>query len=294
LRVDARMGRFFEQLGVLDARGQPGPRYGDTLAVYEQYCRRRGDARPAEAVRAEGAEQMRAVRASGVFLTTEHRAQPWELDPATAREVRAIYDDAKLSIWAELDSAFVAAFPAAPVLRTRARDRNDYILHPTTGEALSDASSVALARLRESQGARFDVQVLLSDGLNALALNDRDRLVPFLTALESELRRAGRRLAPQPIVVHRGRVRAGYRIGEQLFGGLPGKRAIPHVIGERPGAGHRTFSVYLTAPDGSVWGQPGKVDHDITKVMAGIANTALLPAAAARTTAALLATLWEN
>ena len=294
LRVEERMGRFFEQLGVLDERGQPGARYGDTLAVYEQYCRRKGDARTADSVRAEGAEQMRAVRARGVFLTTGHGAQPWELDTATAREVRAIYDDAKLSIWAELDSAFVAAFPAAPVLRTRARDRNDYILHPTTGEALSDASSVALARLRESQGARFDVQVLLSDGLNALALNDRDQLVPFLTALESELRRAGRRLAPQPIVVHRGRVRAGYRIGEQLFGGLPGKRAILHVIGERPGTGHRTFSVYLTAPDGSAWGQPDKVDHDITKVVAGIANTALLPAAAARTTAALLSTLWEN
>ncbi len=236
---------------------------------------------------------MRAVRARGVFLTAGHGAQPWELDPATAREVRAIYDDAKLSIWAEFDPAFVGAFPAATVLRTRAQDRNDYILHPTTGEALSDASSIALARLRESQRANFDVQVLLSDGLNALALNDRAQLVPFLEALDAELRRAGRRPAPQPILVHRGRVRAGYRIGEQLFGGLPGKRAILHVIGERPGTGHRTFSVYLTAPNGSTWGQPGKVDHDITKVVAGIAHTALLPEAAAHTTAALLATLWE-
>lgn len=293
LRVDERVGRFFAQLGVLDERGKPGPRFGDTLAVYEQYCRRKGDTRPAEAVRAEGAEQMRAVRARGVFLTAGHGAQPWELDPATAREVRAIYDDAKLSIWAEFDPAFVDAFPAATVLRTRAQDRNDYILHPTTGEALSDASSIALARLRESQRANFDVQVLLSDGLNALALNDRAQLVPFLEALDAELRRAGRRPAPQPILVHRGRVRAGYRIGEQLFGGLPGKRAILHVIGERPGTGHRTFSVYLTAPNGSTWGQPGKVDHDITKVVAGIAHTALLPEAAAHTTAALLATLWE-
>jgi ethanolamine ammonia-lyase large subunit len=60
-----------------------------------------------------------------------------------------------------------------------------------------------------------------------------------------------------------------------------------HVIGERPGTGHRTFSVYITSPEGSDWGQSGKVDHDITRVVAGIANTALLPDAAAKTVVAL-------
>jgi ethanolamine ammonia-lyase large subunit len=94
------------------------------------------------------------------------------------------------------------------------------------------------------------------------------------------------------VVVQRGRVRAGYRIGEELFGGLPGRRAILHVIGERPGSGHRTFSVYITAPDGSTWGIPGKVDHDITRVVAGIANTALRPDQAATTTVRLLDSLW--
>jgi ethanolamine ammonia-lyase large subunit len=131
------------------------------------------------------------------------------------------------------------------------------------------------------------VQVVLSDGLNALALNDHAQLGPFLDALNRELRLAGRHVAPRPIVVHRGRVRAGYRIGEELFGGLSGRRGILHVIGERPGTGHRTFSVYITSPEGSDWGQSGKVDHDITRVVAGIANTALLPDAAAKTVVAL-------
>jgi ethanolamine ammonia-lyase large subunit len=292
LRVDERMGRFFAELAVLDEHGAPGPNYGDTLGVYVQYCLRKGDARPAEALRAEGAQQMRAVRARGVFLTSGHGTQPWDLDPEIAREVRGIYDDAKLSIWAEFDEAFPAALPDALVLHTRAKDRADYILHPTTGEALAEASTLAVQRLREAQREQFDVQVVLSDGLNALAMNDRTQLAPFLEALEHELRLAGRRAAPRPIVLHRGRVRAGYRIGEQLFGGLCGRRAILHVVGERPGTGHRTFSVYITAADGSAWGQLGKVDHDITRVVAGIANTALLPDAAARTAVALLDTLW--
>ena len=75
-----------------------------------------------------------------------------------------------------------------------------------------------------------------------------------------------------------GRVRAGYRIGERLFAGLPGRRAILHVIGERPGTGHDTFSVYMTCPHGERWGRAGTVDHDVTRVVAGIARTALAPA----------------
>ena len=90
-------------------------------------------------------------------------------------------------------------------------------------------------------------------------------------------------------MVRSGRVRAGYRIGEALFAGLAGTRAILHVIGERPGTGHRTFSTYLTAAAGDVWTQPGTVDHNITKVVSGIANTALKPPKGADDVARLLA-----
>ncbi len=208
--------------------------------------------------------------------------------------MRRIYDEAKLSIWAEFDEAFLASLPGALVLRTRAKDRAEYILRPATGEALAEGSAEEVRRLREAQRGRFDVQVVLSDGLNALAMTDRAQLAPFLEALDRELRLAGRRPAPRPIVLRRGRVRAGYRIGEQLFGGLPGRRAVVHVVGERPGTGHRTFSAYLTAPDGAAWARPGGVDHDITRVVAGVANTALPPGDAARTAAALLGALWAD
>jgi hypothetical protein len=96
------------------------------------------------------------------------------------------------------------------------------------------------------------VQVVVSDGLNALAITDDGHLAPFLAeALRERLGRAGYRPAPEVLVVTSGRVRAGYRIGETLFGGLPGRRTILHIIGERPGSGHHTFSVYITTADGS-------------------------------------------
>jgi ethanolamine ammonia-lyase large subunit len=81
-------------------------------------------------------------------------------------------------------------------------------------------------------------------------------------------------------------------VGEALFGGLNGSFGIVHIIGERPGTGHHTFSAYLTAAPGTAWATAGKIDHDITKVVSGIANTALLPVAAADETARLTTRLF--
>jgi ethanolamine ammonia-lyase large subunit len=88
--------------------------------------------------------------------------------------------------------------------------------------------------------------------------------------------------------MHSGRVRAGYRVGEALFGGRADRCAIVHVIGERPGTGHNTMSAYVTAADGGTWALPGAVDHDITRVISGIAHTAFAPSQAAEQVADVL------
>ena len=77
-------------------------------------------------------------------------------------------------------------------------------------------------------------------------------------------------------------------MGERLFGGLAGNYGIVHVIGERPGTGHHTFSAYITAASGAAWAKSGAIDHNITKVVSGIATTALLPRPAAEETARIL------
>ena len=78
--------------------------------------------------------------------------------------------------------------------------------------------------------------------------------------------------------------------------GLPdahGPKAIIHVIGERPGTIHHTFSAYITAANAGAWGTAA-IDHNITRVVSGIADTALDPASAAKETAAILAQLFTG
>lgn len=292
LRVDDRMWAFFQRLGIVGADGEPTSRFGDPSWVYFQYRRRKGDARPEAEIRAEGARQMEAVRNRGVHLAEGHGARRWDLEPRLAKEVRRIYDEGKRSIWAEFDAGFRSSRAGATFLATRSIDRSDYILHPTTGEMLDGPAIGAVQALRARHDGAYDVQIVISDGLNALSIMNRAQFEPFLRLLREELARDGRKVAPVDLVVTSGRVRAGYRIGEELFGGLPGRRAILHVIGERPGTGHDTFSVYMTCPDGERWGRAGAVDHDITRVVAGIADQALAPKLGAETAARILRDMW--
>jgi ethanolamine ammonia-lyase large subunit len=173
---------------------------------------------------------------------------------------------------------------------TRSRDREDYILHPPTGEMLDEPSLARVTALRGAQRGTYNVQIVVADGLNAYALTDAGHLAPYLEELRRGLLAGGFRPAPEHVVVSSGRVRAGYRIGEVLFGALEPdvQAALVHVIGERPGNGHHTFSSYVTRLPARVWARPGIVDHNHTKVISNIADTALDPALAARQTVALL------
>jgi ethanolamine ammonia-lyase large subunit len=290
-KVDDRVWAFFKSLGVIDHQGRPTEHFGNPLWVYLQYRRRKGDQRHEHEIYQEGRTQLEAVRRHGVFIPQGHGSRPCELEPALDRAIRRIYADAKQSIWAELPPGFIARVPEGVPLETRSASRSDYILHPVSGERLSQQSIEALRELRLRHSGRHDTQIVISDGLNALSITDEGQLERFLKHLHLHLRRGGYRPAPEHLVVTSGRVRAGYRIGETLFGGLPGHRTILHVIGERPGTGHHTFSVYITRANGALWGNEGKVDHNITKVVSGIATTALAPENGAEESVKLLGLL---
>ena len=290
-QANDRMWRFFQELEVIDADGRPTEHFGDPLWVNLKYRRKKGDVRSDEEIFRDGREQIAAVRQRGLFIAQGHGARPWDLEPTLERDIRRIYADAKKCLWTELTPEFVGRVPDVLKLQTQSHDRTDYILHPATGERLSDKTSAALTELRRRHAGKYDVQIVVSDGLNALSIMDPGHLAPFLARLRAGLARAGLRPAPENLLFTSGRVRAGYRVGEALFGGLEGTRSILHVIGERPGTGHHTFSVYLTAAAGSAWGEIGKIDHNLTKVVSGIAATALAPLAGADETVRLLKTL---
>jgi ethanolamine ammonia-lyase large subunit len=259
--------------------------------MYLQYRRRKGDIRSEADILAEARTQIAEVRQRGVFIAEGHGANPWDLKPELDQQVRFLYEDAKASIFAELPAAFAASISQPVPVQTQSKDREDYILHPPMGELLSDDAEAKLRTLRDSHAGRYDVQIVISEGLNAWAITDEGHLAPYLEKVRADLTAGGYKVAPEHIIVTSGRVRAGYRIGELLFGSLSdrtSRRAILHVIGERPGSGHHAYSVYITAPAVETWAQAGETDHNITRVISGIADTALLPTAAATETLNIL------
>ncbi len=293
-RVNDPMWKFFQTIGVIDERGKPTSHFGDPAWVYLQYLRRKGDVRSEQVITREAQQHIESVRSRGVFITQGHGASVTEIPKTTERNIHRIYDDAKKSIWAQLTPGFIGQVPAALPLNTESKDRNDYILHPSSGEKLGEQSILSVEALRAHHDDQFDVQIVISDGLNALSIMEKNHLKPFLKSLRTELSRKDFKPAPENIVVNSGRVRAGYQIGEILYARSKGTKAILHVIGERPGTGHRTFSVYITAPDAQVWSSEGRVDHNITKVVSGIASTALAPTLAANETVRLLRSLVDG
>ncbi|WP_373649289.1 ethanolamine ammonia-lyase subunit EutB [Schlesneria sp. DSM 10557] len=287
-RVDDRMWSFFKKLGVIDDQGKPTEHFGDPHWVYLQYRRCKQDPRTDQQILAESAQIVTEVRQRGVFIAEGYGRRPSELAPQLRSEIQTVYEDAKKCIWKEWDPDFIKRIPNALPLTTRSSDRNDYILHPTTGEHLSDESLIKVQEVRTRDQGKSDTALVISEGLNAYAMLDDGNLLPLLDALYPLLEKSGYHVASAPFVVNSGRVRAGYRIGEILFGGLTGSRTIVHLIGERPGTGHHTMSAYLTTADGATWRSPNKVDHNITKVVSGIGVTALTPDRAAQAIIAAL------
>lgn len=290
-KVDDRMWAFYKQLGVIDQAGQPTDKFGDPRWVYLQFLRRKGDKRTDAVIYAEADQKMKEVRERGVWLAQGYGQKPWNLDPKLDAEIHALYEDSRKAIWTEWTPAFVASVPMVEQLHTKSSDRKDYVWHPPTGEHLDDDSASAVAAMRLRHRDQYNVQIVISDGLCAPALSDPNHLAPYLESLRSELQKQGYKPSPDNVVVRGGRVRAGYHLGELLYGGLSNAaatKAIIHLIGERPGSGHHAFSSYITAPPVSTWSQPGKVDHNITKVVSGIADTAYDPRSAGIETVTIL------
>jgi len=287
-RVDDTLWAFFHRLGVVDAHGAPTEHFGQPLQVWVQYRRLKGDTRSDDELRSDGRERMARVRQRGVPLAEGHGDRRWDLTPAVDRDLRLAFVDARTVLRDGFEETFLATLDPALRLRSRSRDRDDYLEHPVTGETFPEETLAAVRALGAGQ-PEARVLVVVSDGLNAHALMDPGHLAPFLAGLDEELERLGLIAAREFLVVANGRVRAGYRLGEAFFSqAAPAPRVVVHLIGERPGSLHHTFSAYLTVRPAPLWQRPGTADHDRTRLVSGIADTALPPRQAALAVGALL------
>jgi ethanolamine ammonia-lyase large subunit len=295
-KVNDAMWAFFKRIQVIDKNGKPTKHFGDPVWVYYQYQLGKGDTRSQQVIMAEGKQKFDAIHntwlktGNKVPLAAGYGKNQWDLNPVLDKKIRELYADAKKAIWAEFTPVFIKSIPDSVQLATLSKDRENYIVHPDTGEKLDKQSVATLQKLRDSwQGKAPDVQIVISDGLNANSIMDPQHTLPYITALRKDLQAAGMTVDKKNIIITSGRVRAGYMVGDILFDKAdPDKpRAVVHIIGERPGTGQNAFSVYIAAPKAKVWAEK-KVDHNIVKVVCGISKQATKPDEAARQTVKLL------
>jgi ethanolamine ammonia-lyase large subunit len=270
-RTGRRIATAMEQrLGALAA---------GTEGLYAAFARAGGDTRPEGALREEAGRKVRALAERGFDLGYGH--EPAFADPpASAARLAAIFAHARRALYATIERSVLADACSRPLrVRTSARDRDEYLGHPPSGEWIRDEDAARIAAAYPTR--RPSVQVVVSDGLNADAVNENLRAV--LAPLRHALEPTDCRLGDADVVVDNGRVRAGYHVGALLEVDV-----IVHLIGERPGTGLNTLSAYLTYgrdPQGlSRWS--ADLDHAATTAVCGINRKGKPPETAAAEIAA--------
>jgi ethanolamine ammonia-lyase large subunit len=254
-QMTSAMSRRLAELGVSDAHGDVQPQMIAHLsALYEKAG---GSRRSLASLEEDGLRQLLELQEQGLDLGIADAAR------ADAR-VEAIYANARAALRAVLDEAVLddACGRWLPV-RTIAGGRDQYLADPSSGERLRDEDVGTVSRLYPSH--RPQVQMVVSDGLNANAVNEQLRGV--LPALRRALVNGGHRVGETVVAVRNGRVRAGYEIGAGA-----GAELVIHWIGERPGSGLNTLSAYVTygRDEAGALRWSREMPHSMTSAVCGI------------------------
>jgi ethanolamine ammonia-lyase large subunit len=230
---------------------------GAAARLYASYARASGDQRTSSTLEEEGHRQLTTLREHGFDLGIDVEA-----DADTRLE--RIYLHARRALYSTLDESVIRdACPRSLGVRTAAANRDEYLAHPPLGERLRADAAPLVESLYQGRGPH--VQLVISDGLNADAINEQLRtLLPMLRRLLAE--NTGH-VGETDVVVQNGRVRVGYEIG-----GLVGATVIVHLVGERPGTGHNTLSAYITygRDQTGAWRWSPSLDHSATTAVCGI------------------------
>jgi ethanolamine ammonia-lyase large subunit len=265
--MTSAMRHQLETLGVRDGADDASGGSRTVARLYATYVRAGGDRRPTSALEEEAEQCVHDLQARGLDLGC---------DAATAdARLERIYANARAALYATVEDHVIRDVTAQPArVRTIASSRDDYLSHPAAGERLRDDDARAVALLGRDRQPQ--VQIVVSDGLNANAVNEQ--LPALLPKLRRTLSEHGLHVGPKDVVVQNGRVRAGYEIG-----GLVGADVVINIIGERPGTGINTLSAYITygrdAAGQSRWSR--SLDHSATTAVCGIHARAKAPEAAA-------------
>ena len=166
---------------------------------------------------------------------------------ATQLELREAHAAARDAVRDELDvsKAFGADFVHRWRLfevRTKASNKDDYLLRPDLGRHFDEASRLPI---QQCCFRRCDLQIAIGDGLSVTAV--AKQVPPLLPLLYAGAERRGWKVG-QPFVIHHCRVGVLNEIGELLD-----PKVVVLLIGERPGlATAESLSAYMAyRPRGS-------------------------------------------
>ncbi len=286
-QISTAMQNRFITMGVMNQSGDLAPDRPTADALYAIYMKAGGDARTLQALGEEGKRKLSALGERGFDLGHGHGT-----DYASPREVEArvdaLYANARQALYSAIDTAVIRdASPRHLRVRTKASDRDDYLMHPQSGEMICEKDTCRVVSLYTHH--RPQAQIVISDGLNANAVNENLRAV--LPRLRRILIQAGHDTGDVDIIIENGRVRAGYHVGLLLD-----VEVIVHLIGERPGTGLSTLSAYLTygrdKAGGSRWSTA--MDHSNTTAVCGIHPGGKHPSTAAEEIASSVRRMLEE
>ncbi len=257
------MSRRLADLGVLDASGEPRTQSQSIANLYATYCKAGGDRRNHYSLRSEASKKIERLQRADFDLghgVGVNYPQPRESEA----RIQRIYNHARRALYAQIDAVVCSDVSPRPVaVCTHATSREEYLTNPLSGESIRAGDADTLLKMYPSR--RPQIQIVISDGLNANAINANLRLL--LPPLRQALQALGFHVGDCDVVIENGRVRAGYHVGELLDIDV-----VIHLIGERPGTGIDTLSAYLTYGrdrNGQSRWSPG-LDHSFTTAVCGI------------------------
>lgn len=123
-------------------------------------------------------------------------------------------------------------------VKSRVKDRAQYLRRPDLGRQLADDGAEKIAALTASMPAPADVALVFSEGLSSIAI--QTNLVPFLKTFHAV---SGLNVRFSPLIhVEQGRVASGDAVASIL-----GAKVAVMLIGERPGlSSPDSMGIYMT------------------------------------------------
>lgn len=252
-------------IGALDAKGRATGTAEKTATLYARYMKEGGDSRYIDELTAEGLNKIAALQEKGCDLGFGFGTNYSEPLSVSTR-LESLYRHARRALYSTIDAAVIRdCCPHYINVQTNSADREDYLAHPGSGELINAASTTALIQLSSGEAVPPQIQFVISDGLNADAVNENLRII--LPCLRRLLQEAGFHAAKMDVVIKNGRVRAGYHVAQILA-----PEVLIHFIGERPGTGLNQLSAYLTYGNdvaGNARWSP-EMDHSLTTAICSI------------------------